>query len=101
MRAPAVPAKKKMRKVVDTMQYRNYSCVAAMTSTPQAHLRDAIFRSGRPQIEVARRAGIHESRLSKIVRGWLTPNEDEMAALAKVLRTTVEALFPTTSRKAS
>lgn len=65
-----------------------------MTVTPRAQLRDAIFRSGQPQIEVAHRAGIHETRLSKIVRGWLDPNEDERKSLAKILKVKVSDLFP-------
>jgi DNA-binding transcriptional regulator YdaS (Cro superfamily) len=65
-----------------------------MSGTPRAALRDAIFRSGRPQVEIARLAGIHETRLSKIVRGWVDPNAGEMSTLARVLKGHREELFP-------
>lgn len=70
-----------------------------MVVTPRATLRDAIFRSGRSQIEIARQVGIHESRLSKIVRGWLEANDEERQILARALRTTEDELFPPAERK--
>lgn len=73
----------------------------APTTAPNATLRDAIFRSGQPQIEVARKAGIHETRLSKIVRGWVQPNAAERRSLARVLKSSVEELFGQSSAVAS
>lgn len=55
----------------------------------------AIFESRQRQIVIAREAGIHETRLSKIVNGHVNANEDEQEALARVLQTTREELFPT------
>ena len=62
--------------------------------TPRAELRDAIFRSGKPQIEIARRTGIDETKLSKIVRGWRDPSPKEVRALSRVLRVPASQLFP-------
>ena len=46
------------------------------------------------QITVAHRAGIHESRFSKIVNGHDQARADEKAAIARVLRKPVDQLFP-------
>jgi inorganic triphosphatase YgiF len=56
-------------------------------------LKVAIVQSGKPQIVIASEAGIHESRLSKIVRGHLLANDDEQKALAKALRRARHELF--------
>ena len=68
--------------------------MAPTNRTPNAVLRDAIFRSGKRQIEIADRVGIHESRLSKILHGRAEPTDAEMKAIAKVLKQAPEALFP-------
>jgi DNA-binding XRE family transcriptional regulator len=57
-------------------------------------LRIAIFESGHQQQEIAKRAQIHETRLSKLARGHVDPSTDEAKSLARVLRKPVAALFP-------
>lgn len=64
-------------------------------------LRTALFHSGQKQIDVAKKAGIHESRLSKIARGHVEATDDEKRALARVLRKPVDELFPQEARAAS
>jgi hypothetical protein len=59
-----------------------------------ALLKMAIFNSGKLQLVVAKKARIHETRLSKIVRGHVDATEDERRALARVLRKRVADLFP-------
>ena len=54
----------------------------------------AILDSGKPQIVIAKKAGIHETRLSKIVNGHLEPTDDERKVLARVLRRRVVDIFP-------
>lgn len=61
----------------------------------------AIFRSGKTQWDIAERADMHETRLSKIVRGRLQPSDDEKKALAKALKLTVVELFPASEAIAS
>jgi transcriptional regulator with XRE-family HTH domain len=56
-------------------------------------LKLAIFNSGHSQIEIAKKVGIHETRLSKIVRGHVEPSADEQRVLARVLRKPAEELF--------
>lgn len=57
-------------------------------------LRIAILDSGKPQIVIAKKAHIHETRLSKIVNGHLNARDEERAALARALRRPVDDLFP-------
>jgi hypothetical protein len=57
-------------------------------------LKVAIIQSQREQCAVAASAGMSERRLSHIVTGYRRANRRERAALAKVLRTAVAALFP-------
>ena len=64
-----------------------------MSLIPRATLRDAIFRSGRSQREIARAAGIGEAELSRIVRGRMNPTPEEQKAIAKVLRQDPVQLF--------
>lgn len=45
------------------------------------------------QIEVAKKADIHESRLSRIVNGHDDATEDEQKAIAKALKASVTDLF--------
>ena len=47
-------------------------------------LKMAIFQSGMRQIEVAKAADIHESRLSHIINGHREANEREQTALVDV-----------------
>ena len=69
------------------------SILALVSLIPRATLRDAIFRSGRLQREIARAAGISEADLSRIVRGRMNPTEDEQKAIAKALRQPIDRLF--------
>jgi hypothetical protein len=57
-------------------------------------LRAAIFNSGQSQISVAKKADIHESRLSKIGHGHVQATEEEKKRLSRVLKTPVPDLFP-------
>jgi transcriptional regulator with XRE-family HTH domain len=56
-------------------------------------LRVAIAATGGTQKDVARRAGINQFRLSRIVRNDVTPTKAERAALARALRTPIAELF--------
>lgn len=57
-------------------------------------LKIALLESGKPQGEIATLARIHETRLSAIVRGRVTPTESERLRLAGVLSRPVDQLFP-------
>lgn len=59
----------------------------------------AIFESQRKQIAIAKLAGIHETRLSKIVNGHVAATEDEQEALAKALELPRPELFPDSEHK--
>lgn len=56
-------------------------------------LKFAIIRSGKNQIAIAREAEIQESKLSKIVNGYVQPTEEEKERIAKALDYPVESLF--------
>lgn len=56
-------------------------------------LKIAIIESHLTQRRLAREAGMPESRLSDIVRGWTIPRPDECAALARALGRPVDQLF--------
>jgi transcriptional regulator with XRE-family HTH domain len=58
-------------------------------------LKMAILESGLTQIEVAKAADMHESRLSHIINGHREANDIERRALARVLKRKVGQLFPT------
>lgn len=66
-----------------------------MPTTLNVPLKIALLESGRDQHEVAKLARIDTGRLSKIVRGKVTPNEGEKLRLAGVLQRSVDLLFPT------
>lgn len=57
-------------------------------------LRIAIVSSGIPQYEVAEKVGIHRTTLSHIIHGGERAKPEVREALARVLNTTVEALWP-------
>lgn len=59
-------------------------------------LKLAIWNSGRTQLSIAQEAGLHESRLSQIVRGHRPATTDEQEALARVLGLPRHELFPAT-----
>jgi transcriptional regulator with XRE-family HTH domain len=56
-------------------------------------LRVAIAATGRSQKDIARRAGINQWRLSRIVQRDVTPTPRERARLARILDTPVQDLF--------
>ena len=54
------------------------------------HLKLAILKSGKHQWEIAREAGISETKLSKHLRGYGHLNEAELHRLSTVLAIDVE-----------
>jgi transcriptional regulator with XRE-family HTH domain len=56
-------------------------------------LKIAILESGRTQIDVAKAADMHESRLSHIINGHRVASAVEQQALARVLKRTIAQLF--------
>ena len=57
-------------------------------------LKVALIESRKKQIDVAQRAGIHETKFSKIVNGYRVPSADEKRAIARILRRPIQELFP-------
>lgn len=57
-------------------------------------LKLAIVASGRTQRAIAKQARIDETRLSRLLRNEAKPSKGEKRRLARVLATTVDALFP-------
>jgi transcriptional regulator with XRE-family HTH domain len=57
-------------------------------------LKIAIVRSDKLQYQVAKEIGVHESRMSQLVHGHRAPRRSEKKALARVLRTPEDVLFP-------
>jgi len=64
-----------------------------MAPIPNVALKAAIFGSRRKQKRIAVLTRIHETRLSKIVRGHIAPSPDERARLAQVLGKSEDELF--------
>ncbi len=62
-------------------------------------LKIAIVQSKRPQVEIAKAADIHESKLSQIVNGWREPSDTERKALARVLKREAAELFPNDKKR--
>jgi len=61
------------------------------------NLKIAILDSRRPAWQVAKETEtISDSKLSKIVNGYIVPTEEEMKRLAQVLGREPEELFPET-----
>jgi hypothetical protein len=57
-------------------------------------LKLAIVAAEKSQRQIAAETRVlSENRLSDIVRGWVTPRDDEKTALARVLRQPVSRLF--------
>jgi transcriptional regulator with XRE-family HTH domain len=56
-------------------------------------LKLAILKSRRNQVDIAREVRIFESRLSKIVNGYIEPSWDEKGRIAEVLGQKPEELF--------
>ncbi len=58
-----------------------------------AKLKLEIAQSGKRQYEIARKAGLNETELSRIVRGRRLPTADERQRLASVLSVAEVDLF--------
>ena len=63
-------------------------------------LRLAIIETGQFQYQIGEQAGIHEARLTRIVRGRARPSERERLALSGVLGKDEGALFAEAPQKA-
>lgn len=57
-------------------------------------LKAAIFESRKTQAFVARRAKMHASDLSKVIRGYRVATDAEREKLAKILQRPIHELFP-------
>lgn len=58
------------------------------------HLKMAIVASGKTQIAIAKRIGLTEPQMSRIVHGHDEPSDETKKALARILRRPVHELFP-------
>jgi transcriptional regulator with XRE-family HTH domain len=58
-----------------------------MPSGVRLNLKEALWRSGRTQCQVAERTGIHPNRMSHIIRGAIDPTPPERRAIASALGT--------------
>ncbi len=56
-------------------------------------LREARFFKGYNQWDISVRTGMHQSRISLIERGYVTPKEDEKKLIAKALGCRPEDIF--------
>jgi transcriptional regulator with XRE-family HTH domain len=61
---------------------------------PNTALKTVLFESRTTQQTVSQKTGIHESRLSKIIRGHVEASETEQKLIAKAIRKSVAELFP-------
>lgn len=61
--------------------------------TPNAKLRDVIFRLGLTQSEVATRAGMNRTILSAIIRGRVNPRPDEQVRIAHAIGVAIPDIF--------
>ena len=61
-------------------------------------LKAKIFVEGYTQLQVARQAGVSDSYLSKVIRGWIDPPPEIKARLAAILECDVKELFPKDGR---
>jgi transcriptional regulator with XRE-family HTH domain len=78
------------QKLVAEWQFQNYSSVPEMNLS----LKMLIVKRRMSQVAIARKTGISESRLSRIVHGHDEPTAAEKQAIARVLRAKVVDLFP-------
>lgn len=62
--------------------------------TPNIALKVAIIESGRKQQDIARAAGIPETRFSHIVRGRIDATAKERERIARALGRSQDDLFP-------
>jgi len=56
-------------------------------------LKRALIEAGLRQGKAAKRAGINEGRFSQIVTGLANPTPKEQAAIARVLKLSIDQLF--------
>ena len=56
-------------------------------------LKLAILKNGQNQVDIAREAKIFESRLSKIVNGYIEPSMEERQRIAEALGVVVTDIF--------
>ena len=65
-------------------------------------LKVAILDAGKSQRQIAAECGIHENRISSIVRGWIEPRDTEREAIAAALGKSIDELFdPPTNERAA
>jgi len=64
-----------------------------MTTTPNFHIKKALMASGKSQRELSFATRIPESKVSGIVRGYLTPTIKEKIAIANFLNLEEAELF--------
>jgi lambda repressor-like predicted transcriptional regulator len=57
-------------------------------------LKIALLRAGMRQIDLARRTGLGESRVSRIVNAYYMPTPEEKRKIARALDHSVEELWP-------
>jgi DNA-binding XRE family transcriptional regulator len=82
-----------VQEVVDNRAWRNYYSPQKIMA-PNTTLKTFLFARGITQLTVAQKAGIHEPRMSKIIRGHVEATAEEKKAIAKALRQPVDHLFP-------
>jgi transcriptional regulator with XRE-family HTH domain len=82
------------------MLVRNINCTVT-TMPKNLALKIAIIESGLSQVDIAKAAELHESRLSQIVNGRREPTDAEQKVLARVLRRKAALLFPQSEAVAS
>ena len=57
-------------------------------------LREARLKIDKSQLQLMRETGIYFSTISRIERGWLSPNDEQKGQLATALGVEVDWLFP-------
>ena len=56
-------------------------------------LKIAIIEGGTTQMRISSNTGIHPSRLSQIIRGWVRPTMREQVLLAQALNRPIDKIF--------
>lgn len=64
-------------------------------------LRMAIYERHMAQADVAQKAGIDITKMSKIANGRLEATDDEKKAIARILRKPIDELFPNSKASAA
>jgi transcriptional regulator with XRE-family HTH domain len=67
---------------------------------PNTTLKTLLFTIGVTQLTVAKRAGMHESKLSRIIRGHDEATVEEKKAIARAVRRPVDHCFPPSDSEA-